>query len=246
MGSQPVTDHMRSGTTVWHFAEQLVPTQTGRTTGQEHIMPSDTPKPLDFLDHERRRMAERRYSRMLLLINGIPVGILLIAIAAIYLLAGSAGTIANLILLIPTCVFIVVLAINYALFRILNRRGVWWAQPSPLLAIRLRDRRRFVKALRRDEPIPDDIDSNVVQACLRWFSRMRAYMLIMPCIAVLLLAFNAAVREMQRHDTFFLVYSGALAVFVLVMTIRRNRPITRNSRNRLALADPGQHQGTAL
>lgn len=209
-------------------------------------MPSDSPKPLDSLDRDHRNMAERRYSRMLLLINGIPVVVLLIATAAIYLLAGNAGSISNLVLLIPTGVLVVVLSINYALFRILNYRDVWWAQPSPLLAIRLRDRRRLVKALRRDDPIPDDIDPNVVHPCLQWFSRMRAYLLIMPCIAVLLLALNAAVREMQRHDTFFLVYSGALAVFVLVMTIRRNLPITRNSRNRLALANPGRHQGTTL
>lgn len=209
-------------------------------------MPSDSPKPLDSLDRDHRSMAERRYSRMLLLINGLPVGFLLIATAAIYLLAGNAGSIGTLVLLIPTGVLVVVLAINYALFRILNRRGVWWAQPSPLLAIRLRNRRRLVKALRRDDPIPDDIDSNVMHACLQWFSRMRTYMLIMPCIALVLLALNAVVQEIHRHDTFFLVYSGVLAVFVLVMTIRRNRPITRNSQNRLALADPGEeHQGTA-
>ena len=208
-------------------------------------MPSDSPKPLDSLDDEHRSMAERRYSRMLLLLNGIPVGILVIATAAIYLLAGSGGDTASLALLIPTGVFVLVLASNYALFRVLNRRGVWWAQPSPLLAIRLRDRRRLVKALRRDELIPDDIDSNVVHACFQWFSRMRAYMLIMPCIAVVLLALNAVLHELHRHDTFFLVYNGVLAAIVVVMTIRRNRPISRNSRNRLALAGPGQHQSTA-
>ncbi len=199
-------------------------------------MPSDEPNPIEFLDPEHRRTAEHRYSRLLLLIYGIGALVVLIAMGTVYisfLRTGNGDNMPARILLISTGVILAVLVVNYAAFWLLRRRGVWWAQPSPLLALRFKDRRRLVKALRRDEPAPADMDPSVAHASMRWLARMRAYLLIMPCIVLALLVLNTVMQELRSHSTFLLVYNGFLAVLVMVVVIRRNRPVTQNARRRL-------------
>jgi hypothetical protein len=196
-------------------------------------------KPINLLEPEQRSAAERRHSTMLLWGN--------IALPAIVLVAGLVGYAMSprhnattlLLVAIPLVCVAILLLLNYALFRWLKRRGTWWAQPSPLMAMRLKDRRRLIRALRRDEPAPDDIHPAIVHASMRWLSRMRAYLLIMPGVVIALLALNTATQMSNpRHFGMFpVLYNGALALFALVIALRRNRLITRNSRKRLAHAE---------
>ena len=204
-------------------------------------MTSGKPKPIDLLEPEQRSTAQRRYSKMLLWINGIPAGVVLVLAAVIYVLraqAGKSNDTLTLTLLIGTSVMLVFLGINYGLFRFLRHRGVWWAQPSPLLAVRFKDRRRLMRALRRDQPAPDDIAPAVVHASMQWLSRMRVYMMIAPAVAFMLIAANTVIQQTRAHNTFLLVYNCVLAVFIVVIAVRRNLPVTRNSRRRLEQSEP--------
>jgi hypothetical protein len=134
---------------------------------------------------------------------------------------------------VTTGVSLVLLATNYVVFRVLQRRGVWWAEPSPLLAMRFKDRRRLVRALRRDEPAPEDMDLSAVTASYHWLARMRAYLLITPCVVLGLLVISTVLQEIRAHSMFLMVYNGLLAVLLVVVVIRRNRPVTRNARRRV-------------
>lgn len=204
-------------------------------------MTSAKPKPIDLLEPEQRSTAQRRYSKMLLWINGIPVGVVLVFVGVIYVLraqAGKSNDTLMLALLIVTGVMLVFLGINYGLFRLLRHRGVWWAQPSPLLAVRFKDRRRLMRALRRDQPAPDDIAPAVVHASMQWLSRMRVYMMIAPAVALMLIAANTVIQQTRAHNTFLLVYNCVLAVLIAVIAVRRNLPVTRHSRRRLEQNEP--------
>lgn len=191
-------------------------------------MPSDKPKPIDFLAEEPRATAERRYFWLLVWLHAGSAAVFLAFMAVLHAAAPSGG--ADVIVLTSTSIVLGVIAINYGLFAWLNRRGVWWAQPSPLLALRFKDRRRLVHALRRDDPVPDDINTTVAHACMRWFARMRSYLLITPALAGAALVLNLVVAP----TLFLKVYNAALLIFVAVMVVWRNRPVTRNSRSRLA------------
>lgn len=194
------------------------------------------PKPVDLLEPEQRTTAQRRHSKMLLWINGIPAGLLFILNGVVYVLrvqAGKGDSTVALAVLITTGAMLILLGLNSGILRLLRHRGVWWAQPSPLLAVRFKDRRRLIRALRRDEPAPDDIHPSVVRASMLWLSRMRLYIAIAPIVALALIALNTAMQEIRLHSTFFLIYNSVLAVFVVIVTFRRNLPVTRNSRRRL-------------
>lgn len=194
-------------------------------------------KPIDLLEPEQRSAAERRHSKMLLWLNTIPPASILVAGLVGYAVSPHHSGRTLLLLAIPLMGVVILLALNYVLFRWLKRRGTWWAQPSPLLAMRLKDRRHLIRALRRDEPAPDDIHPAIVHASMRWLSRMRAYLLIMPSAAVALLALNTVTQMLlqpQHLGIFPVLYNGGLAVVLLVVALRRNRLITRNSRKRLA------------
>lgn len=202
-------------------------------------MPPNTPKPLELLEQEQRRTAERRYLKMQLWMNVLGIGFVLLAMGVGYAVSPHHSRTTLLLFVIPVAILIVILAISHGVVGWLRHRGVWWAQPSPLLAIGFKQRRRLIKALRRDEPAPDDIHLAIVYACMRWLARMHAYLMILPCVLAGCLVLNSVTQTLRPHPSMFvMIYNSVLAVVVLWAGLRRNRLVTRNSRRRVARSEP--------
>lgn len=243
-----VTDHVRRENGVWWCG--VAPgihaglTEQDGTVNTAYREPTMTagakPRPTDLLDLHQRDAAKRRYSRRLLWSYGLGIGIPLVLFGLLFAGFAKGANHSPLLLAalgIPVAAILVLLGVNHAVFRYLRHRGVWWAQPSPLLAVEFKDRRRLMRALRRDQPAPDDIAPAVVHASMQWLSRMHIYLMITPGVALILITANTVMQQTRAHNTFLLVYNCVLAVFVVVITVRRNLPIARNARRRLALAD---------
>lgn len=112
---------------------------------------------------------------------------------------------------------------------VLRRQGVRRFQPSPLLAVNGRERKRIVRAIRREEPFPPDVDHEVAQATANQLAQKSRWpRLVFPTVMVLALvpgAVGSTVAPVGRA-----VSVAAIACWMLL--VGHNLVLTRRAQRR--------------
>jgi membrane protein YdbS with pleckstrin-like domain len=103
------------------------------------------------MDPRQHRLMWRRYAQWMGVAAAVLLAMGVFGLLLAWLVTGHRPTVVIVLLIfIPIVLVVGALGVRW----VLARRGVRWAQPSPMLVMEPQERRQLMRALRRNDPIP--------------------------------------------------------------------------------------------